>query len=106
MIQAMHRLSGQYTRFGSRRIRVFLAREGMEVGKERCSRLWREAGLQVTAERKRRRVASSQPRPCLPTGTNSVLSYDFVYDACANGQTSKCPENQNSFNITSRDVHF
>ena len=90
VINAMQRLSGQYPRFGSRRIRVFLGREGLQVGKERCSRLWREAGLQVPAKRKRRRVTTFQPRPCLPTGRNSVWSYDFVYDACANGQTLKC----------------
>ena len=90
VVEAMQRLSGQYPRFGSRRIRVFLGREGLQVGQERCSRLWREAGLQVPAKRKRRRVAGSQPRPCLPTGRNSVWSYDFVYDACANGQTMKC----------------
>ena len=90
VVQAMQRLSGQYPRFGSRRIRVFLGREGIQVGQERCSRIWKEAGLQVPAKRKRRRVASSQPRPCVPTGKNSVWSYDFVYDACANGQTLKC----------------
>lgn len=86
VIQAMQRLSGQYPRFGSRRIRVFLAREGIQVGQQRCSRLWSQAGLQVPARRKRRKVgAASQPRPCLPTGRNTVWSYDFVYDACANG---------------------
>lgn len=90
VIQAMQRLSGQYPRFGSRRIRVFLWREGFRIGQERCSRLWREAKLQVPAKRKRRRIAVSQPRSCLPTGRNSVWSYDFVYDACANGQTLKC----------------
>src|SRR5690606_40860182 len=47
--EAMQRLSGQYPRFGSRRIRVFLGREGLQVGQERCSRLWREAGLQTGA---------------------------------------------------------
>lgn len=88
--QAMQRLSGQYPRFGSRRIRVFLGREGLQVGQERCSRLWREAGLQVPAKRKRRRIAGSPSRPRLPTGRNSVWSYDFVYDACVNGQTLKC----------------
>lgn len=60
------------------------------MGQERCSRLWREAGLQVPAKLKRRRVAVSHPRPCLPTGKNSAWSYDFVYDAYANGQTLKC----------------
>lgn len=90
VIQAMQRLSGQYPRFGSRRIRIFLGREGFWIGQERCSRLWRKAGLQVPAKRKRRRVAASPSRHCLPTGRNSVWSYDFVYDACANGQTLKC----------------
>jgi len=54
VIEAMQRLSGQYPRFGARRIRIFLGREGLQVGQERCSRLWREAGLQVPAKRKRR----------------------------------------------------
>jgi len=35
-------------------------------------------------------VAASRPRPLLPTGPNSVWAYDFVYDACANGQQIKC----------------
>ena len=32
VIEAMQQLSGQYPRFGSRRIRVFLARQGIQVG--------------------------------------------------------------------------
>lgn len=39
---AMRRLSGQYPRYGARRMRVFLKREGVHVGKEKCSRLWAE----------------------------------------------------------------
>ena len=34
VVAAMRRLSGQYPRYGSRRIRVFLRREGLKVGKE------------------------------------------------------------------------
>ena len=91
VIDVMRRLSGQYPRFGSRRIRVFLAREGLQIGKERCSRLWSQAGLQVPAKKKRRRaIASAAPRPKMPDQRNTVWSYDFVYDACANGQTIKC----------------
>ncbi len=44
VIQAMQRLSGQYPRFGSRRIRVFLGREGLQVGQERCSPLMAGSG--------------------------------------------------------------
>ena len=90
VVHAMHRLSGHYPRYGSRRIRVFLAREGIEVGKDRCSRLWAEHGLQVPKKRSRKRIATGRPRPMAPTTANAVWSYDFVFDACANGQQLKC----------------
>lgn len=90
VVGAMQRLSRQYPRYGSRRIRVFLGREGIEVGKDKCRRLWAEQGLQVPKKRPRRRVAASRPRPLAPATANSVWSYDFVFDACANGQQLKC----------------
>ena len=90
VIEAMKTLSAQYPRFGSRRIRVMLARQGIVLGKERCSTLWAKAGLQVPAKRRRRRIAGSRPRPLAPAGRNSVWCYDFVFDACANGQQLKC----------------
>ena len=89
VIEAMKTLSGIYPRFGSRCIRVFLQRDGISIGKERCSRLWAKAGLQVPKKRRRKR-ASTTSRPLAPTARNAVWSYDFVYDACANGQTLKC----------------
>jgi transposase InsO family protein len=88
----MQRLSRHYPRYGARRIRVFLGREGIEIGKEKCGRLWAEQGLQVPKKRPRprRRVAASRPRPLAPSTANSVWSDDFVFDACANGQQIKC----------------
>lgn len=44
IVETMHRLSGEYPRFGSRRIRIMLSREGIVVGKERGSRLWAQTG--------------------------------------------------------------
>jgi putative transposase len=90
VVQAMVRLSGQYPRYGSRRIRVFLGREGIEVGKDRCGRLWAAHGLQVPKKRSRKRIATGRARPMAPTTVNCVWSYDFVFDACANGQQLKC----------------
>lgn len=90
VVNAMQRLSKQYPRYGSRRIRVFLGREGIEIGKDRCRRLWAAHGLQVPKKRSRKRVAASRPRPMAPAAANSVWSYDFVFDACANGQQLKC----------------
>lgn len=89
VIEVMKTLSGIYPRFGSRRIRIFLQREGIYLGKERCGRLWAKAGLQVPKKRRRKRAGTTL-RPHAPSARNSVWSYDFVYDACANGQKLKC----------------
>jgi putative transposase len=88
--QRMRELSAQYPRYGYRRIRIFLAREGKTMSTDRAHRLWRAAGLQLPRRRPRRRVATSRPRPTPATGPNQVWAYDFVFDHCANGQRLKC----------------
>lgn len=87
--EAMKTLTSIYPRFGSRRIRIFLQRDGIYLGRERCSRSWSIAGLQVPKKRRRKRSGSTL-RPLAPTMQNAVWSYDFVYDACANGPKLKC----------------
>jgi putative transposase len=89
-LQAMKRLAGQYPRYGYRRIRVFLRREGHGMSRHRAQRLWRLAGLQLPRPRPRRGAASSQPRPLPAFGPNHVWAYDFVFDACADGRHIKC----------------
>src|SRR5689334_9317418 len=90
VVAAMRELAAQYPRFGYRRIQVFLARRGHVMSADRAHRLWRLHGLQVPRKRPRRRVAISRPRPLPATGANQVWAYDFVFDACANGQQLKC----------------
>ena len=90
MIAAMKRLALQYPRYGYRRIRIFLKREGHTMSSQRAHRLWRAAGLQLARRRPRRRIATSRPRPLPPFAPNSVWAYDFVFDGCANGQQLKC----------------
>ena len=90
VVEAMKRLAQQYPRYGYRRIRVFLKREGQSMSRHRAHRLWRVAGLQLPRRRPRRRVATSRPRPLPAVGPNHVWAYDFVFDACANGQQLKC----------------
>jgi putative transposase len=89
VVKAMMELSGKNPRYGARRIRVLLKRQGMIIGKTRCRRLWTEAGLQVP-RKKRRRISASGFRTPHPKAMNSVWSYDFVHDMCANGQKLKC----------------
>jgi putative transposase len=88
--QRMRALAAQYPRYGYRRIRVFLAREGHSMSPERTHRMWRSEQLQLPRRRPRRRVAASRPRPLPATAANQVWAYDFVFDACANGQKLKC----------------
>ncbi len=90
MLQRMNELSGQYPRYGYRRIAIFLRRDGHAMSFGRAHRLWQAGRLQVPKKRGRKRVASGRPRPKAPEFANQVWSYDFVFDACANGQTLKC----------------
>jgi len=90
LIVAMTGLAAQYPRYGYRRIQVFMEHLSHFMGPDRTYRLWSKSGLQVPKKRPRKRVAQPRPRPQLPTGVNEVWAYDFVYDACANGQQLKC----------------
>jgi len=90
VLKRMTELSGQYPRYGYRRIAVFLERDGHRMSFGRAHRLWRQAGLQLPRKRGRKRIATGRPRPNAPAGANQVWSYDFVFDTCANGQQLKC----------------
>lgn len=90
LIEAMREMAAQYPRFGYRRIRILLKRAGHELSWERSYRLWSQAELQLPRRRPRRRAAKSQARPLPALLANFVWTYDFVFDACANGQQLKC----------------
>jgi putative transposase len=90
IVSKMRELAAQYPRYGYRRIRVFLGRDGHCMSPARTHRLWRRAGLQVPRKRPRRRVATGRPRPTPPERANHVWAIDFIFDACANGQQLKC----------------
>ena len=59
----MRELSAQYPRYGYRRIRIFLGRDGYRMSPGRAYRLWRAASLQLPRKRPRKRVAAARPRP-------------------------------------------
>jgi putative transposase len=90
VLARMAALSAQYRRYGYRRIRIFLGRDGHVMSAGRAYRLWRHARLQVPRKRPCKRIAAGRPRPQAPTGANQVWSCDFVFDWCANGQQLKC----------------
>ena len=62
-LAAMRRIAATYRRYGYRRVRIFLRREGHSMSPARAYRLCRSAGLQLPRQRPRRRVGASRPRP-------------------------------------------
>jgi hypothetical protein len=86
----MRALAAQYPRYGYRRIRIFLRRQGHALGRHRAHRPWWQAGLQLLRRRPRRRIATGRPRPLPAASANFRWAYDFAFDACANGQQIKC----------------
>jgi putative transposase len=69
VVARMHVHSARYPRWGYRRVRILLGRDGIPG---RAYRLWKKAGLQVSKKRRRRRLGASRPRPHPPTGPNQV----------------------------------
>ena len=85
-------LAREHPRYGYRRIRALLVREGWSVNLKRVHRLWRREGLKVPQiQRKRRRLGQSEngcarhrsERP------DHVWSYDFIHDQTADGRGLK-----------------
>lgn len=89
VIDRMAALAQANPRYGYRRVRVLLGREGHRMSPRRAYRLWNKASLQVPKKR-RRRVPLRAARPTPANETNHVWCYDFVFDTCANGQQFKC----------------
>lgn len=92
LVERMVVLSRENPRYGYRRVRALLGREGWAVNKKRVQRLWREAGLKVPArERKRRRLGSSE-NSCTKRRAehiDHVWSHDFAMDATEDGRRLK-----------------
>ena len=68
VIERMQELSAQYPRYGYRRIRIFLGRDGHRMSVGRAYRLWRAAGLQLPRKRPRKRVAAR----CVHTRASAI----------------------------------
>lgn len=74
-------------RYGYRRIRVLLNREGWKVGKDLVYRLYKEEGLGLRKRPpgRRRAVVHRQER-FRPSGPNQVWALDFVSDQLCDGR--------------------
>jgi len=83
----MREIAQTRVRYGYRKIRVLLNREGWGVGKKLVYRIYREEGL--TLRRKpgrRRRCSLRRHERYRPTAPNQAWSLDFVADQLADGR--------------------
>ena len=90
LIERLEALSWKHPRYGYRRIRALLRREGWTVSKKQVQRLRRLVGLKVKPPRKRRRrqgVSTGWVQRA--THRHQVWSWDFIHDRTDNGGTLK-----------------
>ena len=83
----MREIAQSRVRYGYRKIRVLLNREGWAVGKKLVYRLYREEGLALRHKPQRKRRAAMQRKERFrPTAANQVWGLDFVADQLADGR--------------------
>ena len=79
-------LSQKHPRYGYRRVRAVLRRQGQEINAKRVQRVRRQEGLQVSRrQRKLRRLGVSTAQRQRASQANDVWSWDFVEDETENG---------------------
>ena len=83
-------LSWQYPRYGYRRIRAVLEREGWSVSCKQVQRIRRKEGLKVHPKPQRiPRQGVSTGLPTQATHRNHVWTWDFIFDRTDKGSTLK-----------------
>ena len=78
-------------RYGYRRVKALLVREGWSVNLKRVHRLWRREGLKVPQIQRKRRLGRSE-NGCVRRRSerpDHVWSYDFIHDQTADGRGLK-----------------
>ncbi len=91
LLLRLRALARENPRYGYRRIRALLVREGWSVNLKRVHRLWRREGLKVPQVQRKRRLSQSE-NGCARRRSerpDHVWSYDFIHDQTADGRGLK-----------------
>lgn len=79
-------LASERRRFGYRRVRILLRREGIALNHKKLFRLYREERLPVRRRGGRKRALGTRSPMGLPQGKNQRWSLDFVADTLDSGR--------------------
>ena len=83
--EQLQALAREHPRFGYRRLHVLLGREQITINHKKVQRVYRELGLMVKRNRRKRLQRELRPRPML-TALNQEWSIDFASDVTASGR--------------------
>jgi putative transposase len=84
---ALHRHAQARRRWGYRRLRILLRRDGFDDNLKRIYRVYRSESLQVKKRaRRKQRINRGGPAPTPPAAPNQRWSLDFVHDRLENGR--------------------
>jgi putative transposase len=86
LTRKLKELAAAHPRYGCRRLREMLRRDGRVVNLKRVRRLCRAHGLLLKQKRRRKRRGSGIGVPCLAEYPNHVWAYDFVEDRTETGR--------------------
>jgi putative transposase len=87
--ETLKAISIRYKRYGYRRAHALILRSGDIVNHKRVYRLWRLLGLCLPRKRPRKKPRRRDPIPMMAECPNHVWTYDFLFDALANGRQLK-----------------
>lgn len=82
----LRELAAERRRFGYRRLRYLLSREGLAPNHKKLLRINREEGLKVRRRGGRKRALGTRAPMALPEGPNQRWSLDFVSDSLMCGR--------------------
>ena len=82
----LRELAAERRRFGYRRLKLLLDREGMRMNHKKLRRLYAEERLQVRRRGGRKRALGTRAPMTLPQGPNQRWSLDFVADTLTDGR--------------------
>jgi putative transposase len=85
--ERLRALARRLTRAGYRTLYDQLRKAGIAVNHKRVYRLYREEGLAVRRQNRKRRAAGPRQPMAMPQGLNERWSMDFISDTLANGRT-------------------
>jgi len=87
--ESLKAISIRYKRYGYRRAHALIVRSGDVVNHKRVYRLWGQLGLCLPRKRPRKKPGRRDPIPMAAECPNHVWTYDFMFDALANGRRLK-----------------